>query len=179
MIRKIISILFYIMAAFYIFLMIDLLFRFNEIFDAHRIISRSYNLIPFKSIWDYVVGNNHVPKSFIADNILGNIVVFIPYGLYLQVIQKRKAFARSLLIVIITSVAIEIIQFIFGLGASDIDDVILNTCGGIIGILLYKFLRKLFKEESRTKTAITVISLVIGIPIIYLYFTTVFNHLRL
>jgi glycopeptide antibiotics resistance protein len=179
MIRKIINLLFYVIAAFYIFLMIDLLFRFNVIFDTHRIISGSYNLIPFKTIWDYASGNYHVSKSFAADNILGNMVVFIPYGLYLQVIQKRKAFAKSLLIVIITSIAIEMIQFAFGLGASDIDDVILNCCGGIIGILVYKLLRKVFKEETRTKTAITVISLVIGIPIIYIYFTTVFNHLSL
>jgi glycopeptide antibiotics resistance protein len=146
MIIKIINLFFYVIAAFYIFLMIDLLFRFNVMFDAHRIVSRSFNLIPFKTIWDYANGNNHVSKSFIADNILGNMVVFIPYGLYLQVIQKRKAFAKSLLIVIITSIAIEMIQFVFGLGASDIDDVILNCCGGII---------------------------------IYLYFITVFNHLRL
>jgi len=177
MIRKTTNILFYVIAAFYIFMMIDLFFRFSYMFDADRVITRSYNLIPFKTIWEYASRNNHV--SFADINILGNIVVFIPYGIYLEVIKKRKEFTKSLLTVIITSVTIEIVQFLFGLGACDIDDVLLNCCGGIIGIMGYKLLRKAFKEESRTKTAITVISLIFGIPIIYLYFTTVFNHLRL
>lgn len=118
-------------------------------------------------------------KSFVLYNIFGNIVVFIPFGLFLQVIQKRKTFRKSLLIVIITSMAIELMQFISGLGASDIDDVILNTCGGIIGILAYQLFRKVLKEEGRAKTAITILSFLIGTPIIYLYFTTVFGHLRL
>lgn len=182
MIIKIRNILFYVIAAFYIFMMMDLLFRFNYIFDADRIISRSYNLIPFVTIWNYAnpSGNmNTSLLSFANVNIYGNIAVFIPYGIYLGVIKKRKEVMRSLLVVFITSISIEIIQFVFALGACDIDDVILNCCGGIIGVLGYKLLRKVFKEESRTKTAITVISLIFGIPVIYLYFTTVFNHLRL
>jgi len=176
-IRKTANILFYVIAAFYIFMMIDLFFRFNYMFDTDRIVSRSYNLIPFKTIWGYASRNNHV--SFADINILGNIVVFIPYGIYLGVIKKRKGFMISFVIVAATSLFIEITQFIFGLGACDIDDVILNTIGGIIGIIGYKLLRRVLKEESRTKTAITAISLIFGIPIIYLYFTTVFNHLRL
>lgn len=179
MMRKTIDILFYVIAAFYVFMMIDLFFRFNMMFDPNRIISRSYNLIPFQTIWEYAGGSDSMSKSFVLYNIFGNIVVFIPFGLFLQVIKKRKTFRKSLLIVIITSMAIELMQFISGLGASDIDDVLLNSCGGIIGILIYQLFKKGLKEESRTKTAITILSVLLGTPIIYLYFTTVFGHLRL
>ena len=118
-------------------------------------------------------------NGFLNANIYGNIAVFIPYGIYVQIIKKNKGFAKSLFVVMITAIAIEAIQLLFGLGACDIDDVILNTIGGIIGIMGYKLLRKIFKREGRTKTAITVISIVIGVPVIGLYFTTVFGHLRL
>lgn len=182
MIRKTANILFYVIAAFYVFMMLDLFLRFSYIFDAGRIISRSYNLIPFKTIWNYTnpSGNmNALLYSFANVNIYGNIAAFIPYGVYVQAIKKRREFANSLLTVLVTSMTIEIIQFIFGLGVCDIDDVLLNCCGGITGIIGYRLLRRIFKEEGRTKTAITVISVAVGVPIIYLYFTTVFNHLRL
>ncbi|HCD46020.1 MAG TPA: teicoplanin resistance protein VanZ [Lachnoclostridium sp.] len=169
MIKKVSNIAFYVIAIFYVFLMLDLFFRINVISSSSEIL-RSYNLIPFKTIWDYTSGNIYVSKSLVRHNILGNIVVFIPYGLYLQVLLKNKVFGKSLLIVFTTSISIEIIQFVFGLGAADIDDVILNVCGGITGIIGYKVLLKLFREVSRTKTAITVISLVIGIPIMFIYF---------
>lgn len=169
MVKKVFNIAFYVIAIFYVFLMLDLFFRINLISSSSDM-SRSYNLIPFKTIWNYASGDIYVSKSLVRHNIFGNIAVFIPYGLYLQVLLKNKDFGKSLLIVIVTSISIEITQFVFGLGAADIDDVILNVCGGVIGIIGYKVLRKLFREESRTKTAITLISLVIGIPIMVIYF---------
>ena len=173
------NVLFYVMVAFYIFMMADLFFRYNVIFDANREITRSYNLVPFQMIWEYASGSNHLRSSFAVSNILGNVVVFIPFGLFLQTIRKRKTFWKGVLIVLMTTVAIEAIQYIFGLGASDIDDVFLNTCGGAIGMMVYRLFCTVFKTEERTKVAITVTSLVIGVPIVILYFTTVFAHLRL
>lgn len=169
MIKKVLNIAFYGIAVCYIFLMLDLFFRINVISSGSDI-SRSYNLIPFKTIWDYASGDISVSKSLVRYNILGNMAVFIPYGLYLQVLLKNKVFGKSLLIVLVTSISIEMIQFVFGLGAADIDDIILNACGGIAGIIGYKVLRKLFREASKTKTAITSISLVIGMPILFIYF---------
>ncbi len=169
MMKKGFKIAFYVIAVFYVFLMLDLFFRINVISSGSGI-ARSYNLIPFRTIWGYASRNIHVSKSLILNNILGNIAVFIPYGLYLQVLLKNKAFGKSLLAVIITSVSIELIQFIFVIGAADIDDFILNVCGGIIGILGYKVLRKLFREAGKTKTAVTLISLIVGLPVMFLYF---------
>lgn len=147
--------------------MLDLFFRFNTI-STGSVVERNYNLIPFKTIWEYISGINSVSKARVIQNILGNITIFIPYGMYLQVLLKNKAFGKSLLIVLSTSVSIEIIQFAFQLGATDIDDLILNICGGIIGIIGYKLLRELLREESKTKIAITLISFVAGIPVIFI-----------
>jgi glycopeptide antibiotics resistance protein len=179
MAKKILGALFYIVAACYVFMLLDLFLRFSYIFDADRVISRSYNLIPFKTIWEYVSGNSDVSKSHAISNVLGNIAVFIPYGVYLHTLRGRKVFAKSAVVIILTAIAIETVQFAFGLGASDIDDVLLNSVGGLIGVLGYVLARKILKEENRTRTVISVVSVVIGAPVIYLYFTTVFNHLRL
>ena len=176
---KVINILFYVIAAFYAFIMADLLFRFNYIFDPDRIITRSYNLIPFETIMGYIGHGSHVSPSHAASNILGNIVLFIPLGVYIRAIRKRGGFLKSLLTVILTVTVVEIIQFAFGLGAGDIDDVILNSIGGAIGIVAHTLLTKAVKSEERAKVAVAVVSVIVGVPVIYLYFTTVFNHLRL
>lgn len=105
MLKKLINIAFYIITICYVFLMLDLFFRINLISSSSEI-SRSYNLIPFKTIWYYISVEMHVSKSQVIRNILGNIAVFIPYGLYLQVLLKNKAFGKSLLIVIVTSISI-------------------------------------------------------------------------
>lgn len=168
MIKKRFNIAFYVIVICYVCLMLDLFFRFNVI-SSGRDILRSYNLIPFKTIWNYVSGDYHVSQSLVIHNILGNIAVFIPLGLFLQVLLRNKIFGKSLLIVILASVSIEIIQFAFILGAADIDDVILNVCGGVIGIIGYKGLQKLFRDANKTKTAIPLISLVIGMPIMDIY----------
>jgi len=59
----------------------------------------------------------------------------------------------SIFLVILISLFVEIIQYIFGLGASDIDDVILNCSGGLIGILSYKVLA-LFVRNDETAAAV-------------------------
>jgi glycopeptide antibiotics resistance protein len=179
MVKKIMNFLLYVMIGFYAFMLCDLFFRYNVLFDGNRVVARSLNLVPFQTIWAYVSGSNHLRATFAISNILGNIIAFIPFGLFLQTIRRRKSFWTSVLIIAVTTVTVEAIQYIFGLGASDIDDVILNTFGGLIGIWLYRLFRWVFREEARTKTAITVATVAVGVPIVYLYFTTVFAHMRL
>ena len=165
-IRKIVNAAFYIIVAFYMVFMIHLLFRFNRILNFDREILRNYNLVPFKTILQYAEGRTSALRDSAFSNIFGNIILFIPCGLYIQVLKKDKALGKSLLIVLVAPIVVEVIQFVFGLGACDIDDVLLNFCGGAIGILVYKLLR-MFKTEQRAKTAVTVISLAGGLPAIY------------
>jgi glycopeptide antibiotics resistance protein len=54
------------------------------------------------------------------------------------------------------SILFEIIQFIFGLGASDITDLINNTLGGVIGILIYFILNKIFKSDLKLNKVINI-----------------------
>lgn len=78
-------------------------------------------------------------------------------GLLLPIVQKDKS-KKIILYGLITSALIEIIQYVFALGSSDIDDLTLNTLGTIIGYLLYKIIHK--KAHADTLTAISIIVLV-------------------
>ena len=129
---------------------------------------RSINLIPFYSIKEYIFSNSATIKSFAFGNVVGNIVIFVPLGAYLSLFKKDKRVIRSLLLIFIVSLFVEIIQGILAIGASDIDDIILNCLGGLIGILGYKFLLFILRDEKKVHTAITIIS-AIGLPYVLYY----------
>lgn len=130
--------------------------------------SRSINLIPFYSINEYIYSNSATIKRFAFGNVIGNIVIFIPLGAYLSLFKKNKRVIINLLFIFIVSLLIEIIQGLLCMGASDIDDIILNCLGGFIGILGYKFLLFILRGEKKVHTAITILS-AMGLPFILYY----------
>ena len=131
---------------------------------------RSINLIPFYSIMEYISGSSANIKAFAFSNVVGNIVIFIPLGTYLSLFKKNKRVITNLLFIFIVSLFIEIIQGLLGIGASDIDDIILNCLGGLVGILGYKFLLFILRDEKKVRVAITILS-AIGLPVLlYLSF---------
>jgi glycopeptide antibiotics resistance protein len=138
-----------------------------ELFNPDRSYFRGVNIIPFHTIYSYLSGSLDVSQGVVVSNILGNIVLFTPVGIYLQLLKKNKKIWISMLIVLLTTFSVEMIQFIFGLGAIDIDDIILNCLGGFLGILIYKGLYAFFKNEEKVRTIFVVSgSIVILIPIL-------------
>lgn len=126
-----------------------------NLFAAIGSMERTISIIPFKSLLDMI--NNNISVTRILENILGNIAIFIPFGLLLPIVQKDKS-KKIILYGLITSALIEIIQYVFAFGSSDIDDLMLNTLGTVIGYLLYKIIHK--KARADTLTAISIIVLV-------------------
>lgn len=100
--------------------------------------NQSYNLQPFKTIMLYINNFNSINLNTVIINLVGNIAVFIPFGLLLPVIFKRmrKFTVFFLTCAILISIA-EILQLIFRVGSLDIDDLILNLIGCSIGFLCY------------------------------------------
>jgi len=93
--------------------------------------SSGMNLIPFKEMTRYSIGT----KAFFY-NVIGNIVLFIPFGYFVSDYLKAKRIPHILLVSFIISLTAELIQFKIG-RAFDIDDVILNVLGAIIGFMCY------------------------------------------
>ncbi|MBT8163570.1 MULTISPECIES: VanZ family protein [Arthrobacter] len=90
---------------------------------------RSINLVPFASIADYALSHSPGSGRMAFANVVGNILIFIPLGVYASWLRQRAAAWRTMLAVASVSVAVEIVQGVFAVGASDIDDVILNCVG--------------------------------------------------
>lgn len=158
----------------YILFLVKLLFLSRvsilDLFNSQRTLDRSINLIPFHSIKGYIFSNSATIKKFAFGNVVGNIVIFIPLGTYLSLFKNNKRVITNLLFVFILSLFIEIIQGFLGIGASDIDDIILNCLGGLVGILGYKFLVLILRDKKKVRSAVTILS-VIGLPILlYLLF---------
>jgi len=89
------------------------------------------NFIPFKEIMRYEFGT----KLFIK-NIVGNIIMFIPFGLIVAYLMKTRKVLPTLFITIVTSTVIEYTQLKIG-RTFDIDDIILNLIGGFLGYMIY------------------------------------------
>jgi glycopeptide antibiotics resistance protein len=117
---------------------------------------------------EYISGYSANIRAFAFGNVVGNIVIFIPLGTYLALIIKHKRVTINLLFIFIVSLLVEIIQGVLGIGASDIDDIILNCLGGLIGIVGYKLLLIILGDEKKVYTAIAIIS-AIGLPRLLFY----------
>lgn len=104
-----------------------LAFHISPILHLHH---RSLNLIPFAA-------PSRVHGRINYGEMIYNCIFFIPFGLLLNVNFKKPGFLRKLTLILVFSVSIELIQYIFAIGASDITDVITNLSGGLIGLVLY------------------------------------------
>ena len=99
-----------------------------------------YNMIPFHEIMRYINYRDVVGDQVFALNIFGNILLFIPLGFFIPALFTGNGHYPFgvILICLVFSASVEIIQLYTRLGSCDVDDVILNTVGGMIGYILYR-----------------------------------------
>jgi glycopeptide antibiotics resistance protein len=93
-----------------------------------------YNLLPFASIYQDFQWANGPTKAW-AINFLGNIGVFIPLGALIACCWPRR-FWKTLLVHSLAVASMEVIQLLTRRGKLDIDDLILNTTGMVIGYVI-------------------------------------------
>ena len=108
----------------------------------------SNNFIPFKEIFRYKITS----RLFIK-NVLGNMLLFLPFGFFVSFYLKPEKIKLPLVLILIASISIEIVQMLIG-RVFDVDDILLNVLGGVLGFYIYSFLRmigeslpKIFKTE--------------------------------
>lgn len=93
------------------------------------------NLTPFKEMTRYRIGSN-----LFVYNVIGNIALFIPFGYFVSDFLKAKKIHHILLVSILISLTAETIQYKIG-RAFDVDDIILNVVGSILGFMCYISIR--------------------------------------
>ena len=109
-------------------------------FSIYNISLKRINLIPFKIIYDTVIELESGNSSYLIISLLGNIGIFIPLGILIKIIWKTSDI-KTILYGFNISLFIEINQLFIG-RYTDIDDLILNTFGVLIGVLLVKIFNK-------------------------------------
>lgn len=113
--------------------------------------NRSVNLIPFS---EFLISNGKIDVS----EIILNVVVFVPLGIYAGVLYKKWTFGKKLFFFFLISLMFEGLQFILRVGAFDITDIITNILGGIIGLLIFEAIEKLFNNSVKSQKFINIIA---------------------
>ncbi|MBQ9019278.1 MAG: VanZ family protein [Bacilli bacterium] len=97
----------------------------------------SNNFIPFKEILRYSITSRLFYK-----NVIGNMIMFLPFGFFTSFYLKSEKIQLPLILTLIASISIEFVQLSIG-RVFDVDDILLNILGGIIGYEIYSLLRKI------------------------------------
>jgi Glycopeptide antibiotics resistance protein len=117
-----------------------------SVFNYHH---RSLNLNPFAAP---LKANGRINFGEMIDNL----IIFIPFGLLLNVNFKKAGFLPKFALILVFSLTCELIQFIFAIGATDITDVITNTAGGFLGLEFYSLSNKYINDKKLDRVVVFV-----------------------
>ncbi|MCR5452644.1 MAG: VanZ family protein [Lachnospiraceae bacterium] len=112
-----------------------------------------YNLTPFKEINRYITYRKQIGELGFFLNIYGNILLLVPLGFLLPAIfwGEKHYPVLAIGICFLFSVGVELTQLVTRHGCCDVDDVILNTIGGMIGYLLYRIYKFIGRKVNDSK----------------------------
>ena len=100
---------------------------------------RFTNFIPFKTIVEYVKRYIDGYRNLSVLNLLGNLALFVPMGMALPCLSRKlNRFWKVTLTVLGMVVAVELVQGLLRVGSIDIDDVIFNVVGAMVGYGIIK-----------------------------------------
>lgn len=144
--------LWYVLFAAYLILLFYFLFfseslHRTEIKDGYR-----YNLTLFREIRRFVEYRKALGAKAVFLNLMGNVLAFVPFGFCWPLLHKnRPNWLATTVTVLSFSFLVETVQLVFKLGSFDVDDILLNTVGGILGYLLLQGWLAKMKDSFRRK----------------------------
>jgi glycopeptide antibiotics resistance protein len=110
-----------------------------------------FSFDPLSVLFNYQTSSlNLIPFADTSrSEMISNFVVFIPFGLLLGTTFKKATFWLKFAYILVFSLAVEMIQYIFAIGVTDVTDVIMNSLGGLLGLLLYNFGSKYMNPQRQ------------------------------
>lgn len=112
-----------------------------------------YNLVPFKEIGRFLRYHRTLGTGTVLLNIVGNVAAFVPFGIFLPVFSAR---CRKVWFTVFysfeLSLLVELLQLVTKVGSFDVDDLILNTVGGLVGFLIYLLGKRILRGDGCEKT---------------------------
>lgn len=96
-----------------------------------------YNLELFREIKRFIIYREQMGVFAVFANLAGNILIFVPYGFFISVASRERGFFKTLFFSMGLSLCVEIIQLFTRVGSFDVDDILLNTIGGVLGYIVF------------------------------------------
>lgn len=120
---------------------------------------RSVNFIPF--YYDKEIGT-----EFHLKEVFENLLIFVPMGIYLQMLLPKGRFHGKLAVIAGTSLLLETAQYVLAIGRSDITDLLTNTTGGLLGLALYCIIAWLLRNRERADKLFLVLAVIASVIVI-------------
>ncbi|MEH7093677.1 VanZ family protein [Neobacillus vireti] len=123
--------------------------HFNFTYDGYH--WRDNNFVPFKTIYFYLYLAD-INLSIRIENLVGNVIGFAPFGFILPLLSKRfQKLSKVTIATLLLSLTFELIQLVFEFGSFDVDDLILNTLGGMLGYIPIKIFQMTTVHRKQNK----------------------------
>ena len=135
----------YLGFVFYFLLLSEAYGRRGEMTEYH------YNLELFKEIkrfWQY---REQLGWFATTANLVGNVLVFVPFGFLMPMASKERSLIATVCYSFVLSLVVEISQILLKVGSFDVDDLLLNTVGGILGYIAFLICNALRRNYARKR----------------------------
>lgn len=96
-----------------------------------------YNLVLFREIrrfWNY---RDQVGLFAMFTNLFGNVIIFMPFGFFMPMASKYRSCFSAVFYSFGLSLCVETFQLLTRVGSFDVDDLLLNTVGGLVGYVIF------------------------------------------
>lgn len=137
---------------FYIYILLLSYFLFFSERYGRDLITQQYNLHLFKEIKRFIIYREQIgPEGFIV-NICGNIIAFMPFGFLLPLLNRAyRRFYITTVFSILFSLIVESVQLLLKVGVFDVDDILMNSLGGILGYVVFIIAHSIYKHMLKDK----------------------------
>lgn len=137
----------YIVFIVYFLIFSDWYGRTGEMQEYH------YNLVLFKEIrrfWNY---RDQVGFFAMFTNLFGNVIIFMPFGFFMPMASRYRSCFSAVFYSFGLSLCVETFQLLTKVGSFDVDDLLLNTVGGLAGYVIFAVcaaIRRRYVNKEKT-----------------------------
>ena len=129
--------LYVVLFAAYLILLFYFLFCSEGLGRASTEAEYRYNLTLFREIKRFIEYRHVLGYKAVFLNVVGNVIAFMPFGFLLPPLMNYKTnWFVTTIWAFLFSLFVETIQLFFRLGSFDVDDMLLNTIGGLLGYII-------------------------------------------
>ena len=114
-----------------------------------------YNLELFKEIRRFLTYREQLGMFAVFANLFGNILIFVPFGFFIALVGRSRGLFKTLFCSMGLSLLVETVQLFTRVGSFDVDDILLNTIGGVLGFVIFvvcnRIRRKLYVRKRKKR----------------------------